>query len=258
MYTNIFDSHCHYSDDRFDEDREEMLSTYLPENGVVRLLHAAASMETSRWGVAYSKKYPYLYTSIGVHPEDAGILPADYLNELEYLAKSCDKVVAVGEIGLDYHYEGYNRADQLRVFEEQLQLAERLKLPVIIHSREATEDCMNLLKKYRPRGVMHCFSGSAETAREVQALGMYVSFTGVVTFKNSKKAQEAVMAVADDRLLLETDCPYMAPEPNRGKRCDSSMIPFIAEKIASLRGRETQEILDMCTANTCRLFGIEI
>lgn len=258
MYNNIFDSHCHYCDERFNEDREEMLSAYLPEHGVAALIHAAASLETSRFGVEYSKKYPYLYTSIGVHPEDASILPPDWLDQLRACYKDSSKVVAIGEIGLDYHYEGYNREDQLRVFEEQLKLAEELSLPVIIHSRDATEDCMSLLRKYRPRGVMHCFSGSAETAREVQALGMYLSFTGVLTFKNAKKAVSALLATENDRLLLETDCPYMAPEPNRGTRCDSSMIPFIAEKIAELKGMDTQSVLDMCTENTCRLFGIKL
>ena len=253
---NIFDSHCHYCDDKFNEDRDEVLK-YLQENGVVAIIHAGAGLDTSRFGVEYSAKYPFMYTSVGVHPEEITDLPADYLQQLEEMAKS-PKVIAIGEIGLDYHYEGYNRDMEIKVFEEQLKLAQKLNLPVIIHSRDATEDCMNLLKKYKPRGVMHCFSGSAETAREVQALGMYVSFTGVVTFKNSKKAQEAVLAVANDRLLLETDCPYMAPEPFRGERCDSTMIPYIAEKIGGLKGMTGQEVLNMCTENTCKLFHIEL
>ena len=256
MMQNIFDSHCHYSDDRFDEDRDEVFE-YLQQNGVVAILHAGANLETSKYGVDYSAKYPFMYTSVGVHPEDVENLPDDYLLQLEEMAKS-PKVVAIGEIGLDYHYEGYNREIQMKIFEDQLKLAQKLDLPVIIHSREATEDCMNLLKQYKPRGVMHCFSGSAETAREVQALGMYISFTGVVTFKNSRRAQEAVLAVADDRLLLETDCPYMAPEPFRGKRCDSTMIVYIAEKIGELKGMRMQEVLDMCTENTCRLFNINL
>ena len=254
---NIFDSHSHYCDERFDEDREELLSQ-MPEKGVCGILHAATDLETSRFGMIHAERYPFFYTSVGVHPEEASKAPADYLKHLEDIAKSCKKVVAVGEIGLDYYYEGYDKALQLRIFEEQLQLAQSLELPVIVHSREATKDCMDLLKKYKPRGVMHCFSGSAETAREVQALGMYISFTGVLTFKNAKKAAEALMAVQDDRILLETDCPYMAPEPFRGKRCDSTMIPYIAEKIGMLKNKTAQEILDKCTENTCRLFGITL
>lgn len=253
---NIFDSHCHYCDDRFNEDRDDVLS-HLQENGVVAVIHAGAGLDTSQFGVEYSAKYPFMYTSVGIHPEEVNDLPHDYLQQLEDMAK-CSKVVAIGEIGLDYHYDGYDRELEIEVFEEQLKLAKRLDLPVIIHSRDATEDCMNILKKHRPRGVMHCFSGSAETAREVQALGMYISFTGVVTFKNARKAIEAVMAVDDDRLLLETDCPYMAPEPFRGKRCDSTMIAYVAEKIGELKGISAQQLLDRCTENTCRLFEIKL
>lgn len=254
---NIFDSHCHYSDERFDEDREEILAS-MPGKGIAGLLHAGSDLETSRFGVEYSGKYPFMYTSVGIHPEVVENLPPDYIRQLEDMAKSSKKVVAIGEIGLDYHYENFNRELQMEVFENQLILAQRLGLPVIIHSRDATEDCMKLLRKYNPRGVMHCFSGSAETAREVLALGMYISFTGVVTFKNAKKAVEAVAAVPDDRLLLETDCPYMAPEPFRGKRCDSTMIPYIAAKIGEIKGKTADEVLVMCKENTCRLFNIDI
>ncbi|MEG0615437.1 MAG: TatD family hydrolase, partial [Oscillospiraceae bacterium] len=205
--------------------------------------------------VEYSHKYPFMWTSVGLHPEEASRCPTGYLAELETLAKS-PKCVAIGEIGLDYHYDGYVREDQIRLFEEQLDLAKRLEMPVIIHSREATADCMELLKKYRPRGVMHCFSGSAETAKEVLALGMYISFTGVVTFKNAKKACEAAAVVPFDKILLETDCPYMSPEPNRGKRCDSTMIADTAAKIAEIKGIPTQDLIDFATENTCRLFDI--
>lgn len=254
---NIFDSHSHYNDARFDEDRDALLAS-MPENGVCGIIHASTDIESTRFGLAQSEKYPFFYAGAGLHPEEAAKAPADYLRQLEELARSSPKIVAIGEIGLDYYYEGFDRDLQLRIFEEQLQLAKRLDLPVILHSREATRDCMDMLKKYRPRGVMHCFSGSAETAREVQALGLYISFTGVLTFKNARKAAEALMAVADDRLLLETDCPYMAPEPYRGKRCDSTMIPYVAQKIAELKGGTAQEVLDRCTENTCRLFGIQL
>lgn len=254
---NIFDSHSHYYEERFDPDREALLDS-MQKNGVCGLINAATDLKTARFGIEYAEKYPFFYTAVGFHPEELADIPENYLEELEGLARSSKKVVAIGEIGLDYYYEGYDRERQLAVFEEQLRLAQKLELPVILHSREATKDCMDLLKKYRPRGVMHCFSGSAETAREVIALGLYISFTGVLTFKNAKKALEALAVVPNDRLLLETDCPYMAPEPFRGKRCDSTMIPYIAEKIGSLRGKTTQEVLDMCTENTCRLFKITL
>ena len=255
---NIFDSHCHYSDEAFDEDREEILSHYLKANGVRAIIHAGADMPTSEYGVEYSAKYDFMYTAIGLHPEEAGREPAGYIESLRELAHSSKKVVAIGEIGLDYHYDGYDKQKQAELFENQLKLAEELNLPVVIHSRDATADTMALLKKYKPRGVMHCFSGSAETAKEVLALGMYLSFTGVVTFKNAKKAREAVMVVPDDRLLLETDCPYMAPEPNRGKRCDSTMIKYSAQKIAELKGVDTQALVNKCNQNTCDLFGISL
>ena len=251
---NIFDSHCHYSDEAFDIDREEILSA-MKDGGVSYLLHAGTNAETNRFGVSYAKKYDFFYTSVGIHPEDIPYASeADFLEAQKFLSE--EKVVAVGEIGLDYHYEGYDREKQIYAFERQLDMAKAHDLPVIIHSRDATADCMNILKKYKPRGVMHCFSGSAETAREVLALGMYISFTGVVTFKNAKKAQEAVMAIPIDRLLLETDCPYMAPEPNRGKRCDSRMIVYTAAKIGELKGLSAQEIIDTATKNTKRLFNI--
>ena len=167
-----------------------------------------------------------------------------------------DRVAAIGEIGLDYHYDGYDREKQIQLFREQLALADELSMPVIVHSRNATEDTMTLLREYRPKGVVHCFSGSAETAAEVISLGMYIGFTGVITFKNAKKALKALAAVPDDRLLLETDCPYMAPEPFRGKRCDSSLIRFTAEKAAEVRGMDAQELLDITCSNAMTLFGI--
>lgn len=257
MLTNIFDSHCHYEDEAFDEDRDELLSTGLKEGGVVAVIHAGANLERSQMGVDMAEKYNFMYAAVGVHPQDVDGLPDNYLDILREMTKS-EKVVAIGEIGLDYHYDEYDREKQLRVFEEQLILAQELDLPVSIHSRDAMGDTMELLRRYKPKGVMHCFSGSPEIARELQELGMYVSFTGVLTFKNAKRAVESMLAVADDRLLLETDCPYMAPEPNRGKRCDSRMICHVAEKIAELRNMDAQAVIDMANANTCRLFGITL
>lgn len=252
---NIFDSHCHYSDEAFDEDREELLSEGLKKGGVSYLLHAGTNPETNRFGVEYSKKYDFFYTGVAIHPEDIDSATEENFREMEEMLNE-PKVVAVGEMGLDYHYEGFDRDKQIEAFKIQLDMARRHNLPVIIHSRDATKDCMDILTEYRPKGVMHCFSGSAETAKEVLALGMYLSFTGVVTFKNARKSREAVEVVPLDRLLLETDCPYMAPEPCRGSRCDSRMIEYTAAKIAEIKGIDTQKLIDICNNNTKTLFNI--
>ena len=195
-----------------------------------------------------------MYAAVGIHPEDVEGTPEDYLGTLKKWAV-LPKTVAIGEIGLDYHYEGFSPDLQKRIFEEQLDLAEELSLPVVIHSRDATEDCMNILRKRgKVRGVMHCFSGSAETARQVLDLGMNISFTGVLTFKNARKSIEALEVVPLERLMLETDCPYMAPEPNRGKRCDSSMIVHIIQKIAEVKGMSPELVAKQTTENTLNLF----
>ena len=254
MLNNIFDSHSHYDDEKFNDDRDELLFN-MKEKGVCGIIHAATDIKSSETGIAYTKKYPNFCTAIGVHPECVNGLQDDYLEQLEKLADS-EKVVAIGEIGLDYYWTKETREKQLEVFDNQLILANKLNLPVIIHSREATQDCMVLLNKYKPKGVVHCFSGSAETAMEILKIGMYISFTGVLTFPKSLKAHEALSVIPMDRLLLETDCPYMAPVPNRGKRCDSSMIAFTAEKVAELKGLSAQEVLNITTENTKKLFKI--
>ena len=247
MYRNIFDTHSHYADSAFDGDRDELLAA-LPDKGVRFAALAGSSMQDSAENVALAQKYGYIYAAVGVHPESVDETPSDYREKLTELVKSSEKVRAIGEIGLDYHYENYDRDKQILFFRQQLELARELSLPVIVHSRNASEDTLDILKEYRPAGVVHCFSGSAEGAREVIKLGMYIGFTGVLTFKNAKKALRALEAVPLDRLLLETDCPYMAPEPLRGRRCDSSMICYTAEKAAQIKGVSTQELLDI----TCR------
>lgn len=247
MYRNIFDTHSHYADSAFDGDRDELLAA-LPDKGVRFAALAGSSMQDSAENVALAQKYGYIYAAVGGHPESVDETPSDYREKLTELVKSSEKVRAIGEIGLDYHYENYDRDKQILFFRQQLELARELSLPVIVHSRNASEDTLDILKEYRPAGVVHCFSGSAEVAREVIKLGMYIGFTGVLTFKNAKKALRALEAVPLDRLLLETDCPYMAPEPLRGRRCDSSMICYTAEKAAQIKGVSTQELLDI----TCR------
>lgn len=255
MLNNIFDSHSHYTDSAFDVDRETLLKS-LPQRGVSGIVTVGSSMEDSYKCVEIAEAYDYVYAACGVHPESESITPNEFLTELENLLKSSDKIKALGEIGLDYHYENYDRERQIKLFTNQLELAEALSLPVIIHSRDAFGDTMEILRKYRPKGVIHCFSGSQEIAAEVISLGMYISFTGVLTFKNAKKALRALEAVPIDRLMLETDCPYMAPEPYRGQRCESSMIERIAIKAAEIKGVTSQEILDITYRNSLEFFGI--
>lgn len=255
MINNIFDTHAHYADSAFDEDREAVLAE-LPSKGVSYVMLASSSVKDTAENAQLAGCYDYIYAASGVHPESVDTDPEDYLDIVRKTALSSPKIKAIGEIGLDYHYEGYDREKQIRFFEEQIVLAKELGLPIIVHSRDATEDTMTLLKKHRPQGILHCFSGSAETAKEVIKLGMYIGFTGVITFKNAKKAIKALEAVPLDRLLLETDCPYMAPVPFRGKRCDSSMIAYTAEKEAEIKGISVQELVDITCENAKRIYSI--
>lgn len=252
---NIFDTHAHYADSAFDEDRETVLAE-LPEKGVSYVMLASSSVEDTAENSELAERYGYIYAAAGVHPESVDDNPADYLDIVARTVRSNPKEKAIGEIGLDYHYDGYDREKQIVLFEEQIVLAKELGLPIIVHSRDAAEDTMNILKKHRPAGVMHCFSYSAEIAREIVKLGMYVGFTGVVTFKNAKKAVKALAEVPHDRLLLETDCPYMAPEPFRGKRCDSSMIAYTAQAAAAIKGLDVQELINITCENAKRFYSI--
>lgn len=254
-YQNIFDSHAHYDDERFDGDRHELLQS-LFAGGLRGIVNAAASMAGSHTSLALAQRYPQIYCAVGVHPDSAGSFCEADCATLAALAQS-PRVVAVGEIGLDYYYDdACPRELQHTAFERQLQLANELKLPVIIHDRDAHQDTLALLRKYRPRGVLHCYSGSAEMAKEVLALGLYLGFTGVLTFKNARKAVEAARAVPLERLLIETDCPYMAPEPFRGKRSDSGMLEQTGARLAEIKGVTPQELFDATCRNTRALFGI--
>ena len=250
---NIFDTHAHYDDEAFDGDRDELLGRILGES-VSLIINCGCDFSSSLSAIALSEKYDGIYAAVGLHPENTVDAKPDELEKIEALY-SKKRVVAVGEIGLDYYWD-VPRDLQLEAFERQLELAVKLDLPVIVHDREAHKDTLDLLKKYRPKGVMHCFSGSVETAREVLDLGMYVGLGGAVTFKKAVKPVAVAGFVPAERLLLETDCPYMAPVPFRGKRCDSSMIAFVAEKIAAVKGMEAQELVDICNENGRRLFNI--
>ena len=251
----IFDSHSHYDNPQFDPDRDELLSS-LKDKGVGAIMLAGCSLERCFSIDALTKKYDYVFGSAGIHPIDCLYQDKPYLDELRALFAQNKKLLAVGEIGLDYHYDT-PKDMQHKFLIEQLELARELDKPVIIHSREATADMMAILKEYRPRGVVHCFSGSVETAKEVLDLGMYIGFTGVVTFKNAAKSKASATYVPLDRLLIETDCPYMAPVPFRGERCDSSMLTSVADVLAELKGVSREEILEATFNNAVKVYEME-
>lgn len=251
----IFDSHAHYDSRQFDEDREEMLSRFLPAHDVSGVINCASDFPSSEFSLQLAEQYEYIYAAVGVHPHEAAQAGAWDEARLKALATH-KKCVAIGEIGLDYHYDFSPRALQKQWFEQQIVLAQALHLPIIVHDREAHADTWQLLSAYKPGGVVHCFSGSVEMARDILSVGMYIGLGGAVTFKNAKTPVEVAQYVPLDRLLLETDCPYMTPVPYRGKRCDSSYIAVTAEKIAALRGMDTQELLTAAQENAKRLFGI--
>ncbi len=252
----IFDTHAHYTDSAFDADRAALLKN-LPEQGVIAAVTCGTDVADSENALKLTKEYPYLYAAVGVHPHEAAGVTEDYLSILNLLCND-KKAVAVGEIGLDYHYDYSPRDVQKRIMREQIELALSLDLPVIVHDREAHADTLEILKDYHPKGVVHCFSGSVETARETLALGMYIGLGGAVTFKNALKPVEVAQYVPADRLLIETDCPYMSPVPLRGKRCDSSLISYTAERLAEIRGITADDLLDITSKNAAQLFGVNI
>lgn len=254
IYSGIFDTHAHYDDERFNDDRAHVLLS-LKDSGVCGVIDCGCDLSSSLKAIELSEKYDFVYAAVGIHPHEAAEAGANDFDEIKKLF-SKEKVVAVGEIGLDYHYDFSPREVQLTFFERQIILSKELDLPIIVHDREAHEDTMNLLKKYKPKGVVHCFSGSAEMAKEVLKLGMYIGLGGAVTFKNARKPLEVAAIIPDDRLLLETDCPYMAPVPFRGSRCDSTMIAYTAQKLAEELGCEVQSLIDKCRVNAKELFKL--
>lgn len=253
----IFDSHAHYDDDSFNEDREEVLKQ-LEENGIVGVLNCGASLEGARASLKLAMENNIFYAAVGIHPENADELTEEAYEEIKTMASN-PKVRAIGEIGLDYYWEENPPKDvQKAVFRKQMELARELNLPVIIHDREAHKDTLDIIKEFpEVTGVLHCFSGSVEFARECLKLGYYVGFTGVVTFKNAKKALEVVKEVPLDRLLVETDCPYMAPTPYRGKRNRSEYIKYIIDKISEIKGIPVHELENITINNTKNLLKIK-
>ena len=255
MYHNIFDSHAHYDDEQFENDRNELLVSF-KENGVSGVVCCGVDVKTSEFAVELSHKYDFVYSAVGFHPLENDEYTDDALERIKELAQD-EKCVAIGEIGLDYHYEKESRENQLVLLEKQIKLANELDLPIIFHDRESHEDTLNILKQYKPKGVLHCFSGSVEMAKEIIKLGLYIGLGGAVTFKNARKPLEVAEYVPLDRLLLETDAPYMTPVPYRGKRCDSAHIAYTAEKIAEVKCMDVQELIDICNENAKKLFAIE-
>ena len=254
MLTNIFDSHAHYTDKRFDADRDAALAS-LPGRGVAAVLCCGSDLPDSRAALALAREYAFAWAACGIHPHEASTASEAAYGELAALLQD-ERCVALGEIGLDYHYDFSPREQQKACFERQLRIARELDMPVVIHDREAHEDTLRLLRAYRPKGVLHCYSGGMEVARELLDMGLYIGLGGAVTFKNARRPLEVAAGIPLDRLLLETDAPYMTPEPHRGQRCESWHIAFTTEKIAQARGMEPQALIDAANENARRCFGL--
>ena len=252
----LFDTHAHMDDAAFDSDREELLLS-LPQQGIGLLMNPGCSLASSRNTVKLAKEYDYIYAAVGSHPDVADEVNEDVLNEYRRLCAENPKVKAIGEIGLDYHYEDIPREIQLKAFRAQMALARELGLPVIVHERDAHEDGMKVVEEFpEVTGVFHCYSGSTEMAKWLVNRGWYIGFTGVLTFKNARKALEVAAAIPMDRIVLETDCPYMSPEPFRGRRNDPGKLYRMAEKLAELRGLSLEEVHAITTENGKRLYRI--
>lgn len=248
----IFDTHAHYDDQRFDGLRDDLLIS-LNKNGVDKIVTCAVDGSSAKKSLALADKYDFVYSAVGIHPEE--LEDTTEIDEIRQFA-SHKKCVAIGEIGLDYYYTSDNKDLQIEMFQQQIILAKELDMPVIVHDREAHGDTLKILMQYKPKGVLHCFSGSAEMAKEIIKIGMYIGVGGTVTFKNSKKLPEVIKAIPIDRLLLETDCPYLCPEPYRGKLCHSGFITLTATKVADILGKPRDEILKITNMNAKKLFSV--
>lgn len=256
--TAIFDTHAHYDDEAFDEDREELLKE-LPEQKIARVVNVGASLSSCKKTLALMDKYDYIYGAIGAHPSETGELTEESFAWLKQQCKR-EKCVAVGEIGLDYYWKEPDPEIQKEWFVRQLELARELSLPVIIHSRDAAKDTVDIMTTQRAGeigGVIHCYSYTKETAKIFLDMGFYFGIGGVITFKNSKKLKEAVAYIPMDHIVIETDCPYLAPEPNRGKRNSSLNLPYVVEALAQLKGISEEEVRGITWENACKLYHIE-
>ncbi len=252
----LFDTHAHLDDRAFDADRETLLAS-LPEQGIGLVMNPGCSLASSRAADALSRKYPFVYAAVGSHPDAADEVDEQVLEEYRQMCRENPKIRAIGEIGLDYHYEDIPRSRQLEAFRAQMALAQELDLPVIVHEREAHEDGMRVVEEFpEVTGVFHCYSGSGEMARWLVSRGWYIGFTGVLTFKNARKAVEVAQSIPMERIVLETDCPYMSPEPYRGKRNDPSRLCYMAQKLAQLRDLPLEEVEQITVENGKRLYRI--
>lgn len=254
----IFDTHAHYDDEAFDDDREELLS-HMRQKGIEYIVNVGSDIESIRKTLELTEQYPFVYGAAGVHPSETAELTS---KDMEWIRETAgrEKIVAIGEIGLDYYWPEPDREVQKKWFKEQLRLAEETGLPVIIHSRDAAADTLEILKEwdaYKTKGVIHCFSYTWETAREYLDMDYYFGIGGVLTFKNAKKLKEAVMHIPMEKILLETDCPYLAPEPYRGKRNQSEYIFYVAEQLAELKKISREEVLEITRNNAKRFYEIE-
>lgn len=251
----LFDTHAHLNDPAFDNDREEILLG-LKDKGVEYVMNVGCCLESSRDCIAMAEKYPFVYASVGSHPDSADEVNDAVLDAYRRMAQH-PKVKAIGEIGADYYYEDIPREIQLKAFRMQMELARELKMPVIIHEREAHDDGMRIVKEFKDvTGVFHCYSGSAEMARQLVNMGWYIGFTGVLTFKNARKAVETASRIPLDRIVLETDCPFMAPEPFRGKRNDPGYLYCMAERLAQLRNISVEEVHAITMQNAKQLYRL--
>lgn len=248
----IFDTHCHYEDERFDPIRDELFRE-MHQNGVCGIVTCGCDQSSSKAAIKMAEDYDFVYAAVGIHPGsiDSGTTP-EQIRELA----THKKCVAIGEIGLDYYWVSDNKQNQIEIFEKQIAIAKELDLPIIVHDRDAHGDTLEILKKHKPKGVVHCYSGSVEMAEEIIKLGMYIGVGGVITFKNAKKLPDVVKMIPDGLLLVETDCPYLAPEPYRGKLCHSGLIKYTAEKIAEIRGTTAEQVLNLTATNARKLFNL--
>ena len=254
----IFDTHAHYDDKQFDQDREELLVS-MKDNGIGTIVDVGSNMETSAWIVDAVNRYPMMYGAVGVYPSDTADLTESDMDTLkEYAGK--DKILAIGEIGLDYYWDEPEREIQKKWFEAQIELAREVRLPIIIHSRDAAKDTYDIMKSLHAEdigGVVHCFSYSKEMARQFLDMGFYIGIGGVVTFKNAKTLKEVAAYAPLDRIVLETDCQYLSPEPNRGKRNSSLNLNYVAEALSQIKGIDKEELIAVTEENARKLYRMK-
>ncbi|MBQ2916825.1 MAG: TatD family hydrolase [Clostridia bacterium] len=253
----FFDSHAHYNDEKFEEERDELIKKIYNE-GITKIINAGYSLESSKQAIEIAKNYDFMHTIVGISPNDIECFKKEDLIEIEELAKN-EKTVAIGEIGLDYYWNKENKELQKKVFISQIEIANRLELPIVIHTREAIYDTLEILKnnKCNKKGIFHCCPLNVDLVREGLKLGFYISFAGPITFKNSKNAEEIIKMVPLDKMLIETDCPYLSPEPLRGRRNDSRNVKYVAQKIADIKEIALEEVAKATYENAKKIFNIE-